>query len=277
MTNSHLSKLRVTFAGRLLYWLLPLRKQVVLQNIDLVFKDTATAGEKKRLAKAFYSHVASTLKEILFMRSGAKKGNQVIEIRGIEHLQTAVAQQKGVFLLTGHLGNWELTSTLGLAQISRLFGPVNIIRRRIRVRWLETILFTRMKEHGLAIIDSMGAPKKIHVALKKNEIILFAMDQHAQLNKKSGIAVDFFGIKAGTYRSLAFFAHKYQSPVVPVSSYRQQNGKHVAQFHPEIEWVHHTEKEQAIYQNTRRYNQMLEKLILQHPEQWWWVHRRWKL
>lgn len=97
------------------------------------------------------------------------------------------------------------------------------------------------------------------------------------MENKSGIAVEFFGLRAGTYRSLAFFAHKHQTPVVPVSGYRLHNGKHVIKFHPEIEWEFRVDKEQAIYRNTLRYNQALEQLILEHPEQWWWVHRRWKL
>ncbi|CAM2877934.1 TPA: lipid A biosynthesis lauroyl acyltransferase [Legionella pneumophila subsp. pneumophila] len=278
MANPYLSKLRVTSAGLLFYWLLPVRKQIVLNNIDLVFKNTATPAEKIRLAKAFYSHVAATLKEIFLMnRLSSKKLYEQVEIHGVEHLQRAIDRKKGVLLLTGHLGSWELISVLGFSRLIPQYGRVHIIRRAIRMKWLETMLFNRIKHYDLAIIDSIGAPKKINQAIKNKELVLFAMDQHAQLENKSGIAVEFFGIKAGTYRSLAFFAHKHQAPVVPVSSYRQHNGKHIMKFYPEIEWEFHAVKEQAIYQNTLRYNQTLEQLILEHPEQWWWVHRRWKL
>ncbi|HAT8641202.1 TPA: lipid A biosynthesis lauroyl acyltransferase [Legionella pneumophila subsp. pneumophila] len=278
MANHHLSKIRVTFAGLIFYWILPLRKQIVLSNIDLVFKNTATSAEKTKLAKAFYSHVASTLKELFWMNwAGSKKLNKKIEIHGLEDLQKAVDQRKGVFLLTGHLGSWELTSVLGSSHLIPQFGNFNIVRRPIKIKWLENLLFNRIKRYKLGVINSIGAPKKINQAIKNKELVLFAMDQHAQLENKSGIAVEFFGVKAGTYRSLAFFAHKHQTPVVPVSGYRQHNGKHVIKFYPEIEWEYHADKEQAIYQNTLRYNQVLEQLILEHPEQWWWVHRRWKL
>ncbi|HBD9356371.1 TPA: lipid A biosynthesis lauroyl acyltransferase, partial [Legionella pneumophila] len=137
MANHHLSKIRVTFAGLLFYWILPLRKQIVLSNIDLVFKNTATSAEKTRLAKAFYSHVASTLKELFWMNSaGSKKLNKKIEIYGLEHLQKAVDQRKGVFLLTGHLGSWELTSVLGSSRLIPQFGNFNIVRRPIKIKWL---------------------------------------------------------------------------------------------------------------------------------------------
>ncbi|MFO2968883.1 lysophospholipid acyltransferase family protein [Legionella pneumophila serogroup 1] len=278
MANHHLSKLRVTLAGLFFYWFLPIRKQIVLSNIDIVFKNTATPAEKIRLAKAFYSHVASNLKELFWMNwVSSNKLNQTIEIHGLEHLQKAVDQKKGVLLLTGHLGSWELTSVLGFSRLIPQFGNFNIVRRPIKVKWLENLLFNRIKRYRIGIIDSIGAPKKINQALKNKELAVFAMDQHAQLGNKSGIAVEFFGVKAGTYRSLAFFAYKHQTPVVPVSGFRQCNGKHVIKFYPEIEWEFHAVKEQAIYQNTLRYNQALEKLILEHPEQWWWVHRRWKL
>ncbi|HAT2067828.1 TPA: lysophospholipid acyltransferase family protein [Legionella pneumophila] len=278
MANPYLSKLRVTYAGLLLYWLLPVRKQIVLNNIDLVFKNTATPAEKIRLAKAFYSHVASTLKEIFLMRwLSYKKLSEIIEIHGIQNLEKGFKHNKGVFLLGGHLGNWELTSSLGFSLLKNQFGQFNVIRRPLRVKWLETILFKRIKNYGLDIISSVDAPRKIHQSIKNKEIIAFAIDQHAQLENKSGIAVDFFGVKAGTYRSLAFFAHKHQTPVIPLASYRNKNGKHIIKFYPELAWEFHADKEQAIYQNTLRYNQILEKLILEHPEQWWWVHRRWKL
>ncbi|HAZ7572808.1 lysophospholipid acyltransferase family protein [Legionella sp. PATHC032] len=278
MANNHLSKIRVTFAGLLFYWILPLRKQIVLSNIDLVFKNTATSAEKTRLAKAFYSHVASNLKELIWMGwASSKRLTNKIEIHGLEHLESAVSQNKGVFLLTGHLGNWELTYTLGFSRLMPQYGQFNIIRRPIKIKWLESILFNRMMRYGLTITSSISAPKKINQALRNKELILFTLDQHAKLENKSGIAVEFFGLHAGTYRSLAFFAHKHQTPVVPVSGYRLHNGKHVIKFHPEIEWEFHVDKEQAIYRNTLRYNQMLEKLILEYPEQWWWVHRRWKL
>ncbi|HAT8840432.1 TPA: lipid A biosynthesis lauroyl acyltransferase [Legionella pneumophila subsp. pneumophila] len=278
MANPYLSKLRVTFAGLLFYWFLPIRKQIVLNNIDIVFKNTATHAEKTRLAKAFYSHVASILKEIFRMHwLNNKKWSKRVEIHGIEHLEKAFKQNRGIILLTGHLGNWELTSTIGFALLKNQFGQFNVIRRPLRAKWLERILFKKLKNSGLNIISSVDAPKKISQSIKNKEIVAFAMDQHVQIENRSGVAVEFFGVKAGTYRSLAFFVHKYQTPVVPGACYRKQNGKHIMRFYPELDWEYHADKEQAIYQNTLRYNQALEQLILEHPEQWWWVHRRWKL
>ncbi|HHT0593320.1 TPA: lysophospholipid acyltransferase family protein [Legionella anisa] len=270
-----MSMCRISISGFLFYHLLPIRRKIVLENIDRVFKDQLSLKEKKHLAWAFYSHVASTIKELIFMDWYARVDN-CVEIKGIEHLLEAKKQGRGCFLLMGHLGNWELTQ-LAISQLKPLIGPIWVIRKAIRIQWLERFIFNRNLRYGLQRIDKTGAPLKIIKALKSKETILFAMDQHAELKKKEGIAVNFFNVKAGTFRSLAFFAGKYQVPVVPLSCYRQADGKHVLKFYPALSWEPHLDEEQAIYNNTLRYNQKLEQLILEHPEQWWWVHRRWKI
>lgn len=267
---------RVSLLGYMFYYLIPIRKKIIQDNINLVFTHYSL-HEKKKLAQAFYSHLATTLKEVFFMGYYSKKHlNHLVTIKGIEHLLAAQKKGRGVMLLTGHFGNWELTSLIAMSQLKPLIGLVHAIRKSIRIKWFQRLLFNRVECYGMQIIGKDKASSRIIRALKKNEIILFVMDQHSVLDKE-GIAVDFFGHKAGTYRSLAFFAEKYGCPVIPLSSYRQINGTHTFEFHPELLWEDYSNKEQAIYNNTLRYNQKLEEFILAHPEQWWWVHRRWKL
>lgn len=107
--------------------------------------------------------------------------------------------------------------------------------------------------------------------------MVFVLDQHASIKNRDGIAAEFFGKKAGTYRSLATFARHTGVPVVPASSYRKLNGQHVLEFHEPIYWAEHEGNHAAIYENTCGYNRALERIIRAHPEQWWWMHRRWKL
>ncbi|WP_232220300.1 lysophospholipid acyltransferase family protein [Legionella tunisiensis] len=138
-------------------------------------------------------------------------------------------------------------------------------------------MFQRYRSAGLHVIDKKGALRRARGALAANDAVLFAMDQHAATHNKQGIAVEFFGRKAGTYRSLAALAQRTGAPVVPLVCYRLASGQHVIAFYPQVEWTQSATKEEAIYHNTRNYNQVLEKLILTHPEQWLWSHRRWKL
>lgn len=270
--------LQVSWIGRIFYYLLPIRKQIVLGNIDKVFKQTITLKEKVRLAKAFYSHMATSLKEMIMMDwLSPERLNQLVEVRGVEHLMEALSKDRGALLLTGHLGSWELASLVALSQLTPRAGQFHIVRRPIHTKWVEKKVFVRMERYGIKRIDSHGGLVKINRVLKNKGIVLFALDQHTGIKRKTGMAVDFFGIKAGTYTSLAFFAQKTQAPVVPLSSYRKQNGQHIFEFHKPLIWKENTDKAQAIYNNTLHYNQILEQFILEHPEQWWWMHKRWKL
>ena len=113
--------------------------------------------------------------------------------------------------------------------------------------------------------------------MEQNHAVVFVLDQHASLANRDGVAVEFFGKKAGTYRSLASFARHTGVPVVPAAGYRLDNGRHVLEFYDPIPWQDYGSTQESIYRNTLAYNQALERIILAHPEQWLWLHKRWKL
>ena len=94
---------------------------------------------------------------------------------------------------------------------------------------------------------------------------------------RDGVAAEFFGKKAGTYRSLASISRNTGVPVVPAAGYRLLNGRHVLEFYEPIVWQDYPTTQESIYRNTLAYNQALERIILEHPEQWLWLHKRWKL
>jgi KDO2-lipid IV(A) lauroyltransferase len=90
------------------------------------------------------------------------------------------------------------------------------------------------------------------------------------------VVVDFFGHPAATFRSLAILALTTGAPVVPAASWREPDGTHVLRFEAPLPPIEGPDMTEAIRRNSRAYNAALERLILRHPEQWWWVHRRWK-
>jgi KDO2-lipid IV(A) lauroyltransferase len=110
--------------------------------------------------------------------------------------------------------------------------------------------------------------------LAAGDIVVFPFDQHA--GRKDGVLAEFFGHPAGTFRSLAVIALATGAPVVPASSWREGAGQHVLRFEDELPPIEHADANQAILLNTRAYNRALERMIVRRPEQWWWVHRRWK-
>lgn len=127
------------------------------------------------------------------------------------------------------------------------------------------------------MIPKKNSLDKVCAALEKNHAVIFVLDQHASLANRDGIAVEFFGTKAGTYRSLATLSRYTGVPVVPAAGYRLPNGKHVLEFYDPIPWKDYDTVSDSLYYNTLAYNQALERIILAHPEQWNWMHKRWKL
>lgn len=276
--SQKIDSLPISWAGRLLYHCLPYRRNVILANITQVYQDKLTTLQKKHLAQSFYSHLATSIKEALqlrFMRESTLRSR--VEVRGHERMLAVAAQNKGVLVLTGHLGNWEFAPIGGILNFKVFQGQFHFIRRTLGSKWLEKILFRRYYQAGLHVIPKKNSLQQVCDALDKNHAVVFVLDQHASLVNRDGVAVEFFGKKAGTYRSLASFAHYTGVPVVPAAGYRLADGRHVLEFFEPLNWEEHDDNKEAIYQNTKRYNQALEKMILANPAQWMWLHKRWKL
>jgi KDO2-lipid IV(A) lauroyltransferase len=276
--KEQIDQLPVSFAGRLLYRFLPYRKKLIRANITQVYGDRLNESQKTRLIKSYYSHLAKSLKEAIKLRfMSENKLRECVEVVGHDHMLAVVAQQKGVLVVTGHFGNWEFAPLGGVLNFKEFKGQFHFIRRTLRFKPIEKILFKRYYQSGLNVIPKKNSLEQVCLALEKNHAVIFVLDQHASLVNRDGIAVEFFGKKAGTYRSLATLSRHTGIPVIPAASYRLSNGKHVLEFHDPIPWRDYESTQESLYQNTLAYNQALEKIILAHPEQWNWMHKRWKL
>lgn len=268
----------VSWAGRFIYTFLPYRKKIIQNNINRVFKNTLSEHEKNQLMQAFYSHLLRSLREMIQIRFMSEKQLcDKVDVRGHEHLLKIAEAKQGVLILTGHLGNWEFAPLGGILNFKQFQGQFHFIRRTLGSKWIERCLFRRYFRAGLNVIPKKNSLHQVLAALEKNHAVVFVLDQHASLVNRDGVAVEFFGEKAGTYRSLASIAQHTGIPVVPAAGYRLENGRHVLEFHEPIFWQDHGGSQESIYHNTLRYNQALEKMILAYPEQWMWLHRRWKL
>lgn len=264
--------------GRLMYRYLPFRRRVIMANIDQVYADTLSKQQKQQLAIAFYSHLITSLKETIQLRfMNEQTLRDRVEVRGHEHLLNVAKAGRGVLVLTGHFGNWEFAPLGGILNFEAFRGQFHFIRRTLGNKFIENILFRRYYQAGLTVIPKKNSLQQVCDAMDKNHAVVFVLDQHASLANKDGIAVEFFGKKAGTYRSLASLSAHTGVPVVPAAGFRLEDGRHVLQFYEPIVFQEYASAKESMYQNTLVYNQVLEKIILEHPEQWWWLHKRWKL
>lgn len=278
ITPHAIESLPLSWAGRLMFKCFPYRKSVIFKNIEQVYGHALTFYQKKHLTMAFYGHLLRSIKETLLLRLMSESQLKAsVEVKGHQHLLDVAAQGKGVLILTGHFGSWEVAPIGGMLNFAQFKGRFHFIRRTLGSKRIEQFLFRRYYQAGLNVIQKQNALQHVTDALANNDAVVFVLDQHASVVNRDGIAAEFFGKKAGTYRSLATCARYTGVPVVPAAAYRLPSGKHVLEFKAPIVWQEHETTQASLYHNTCAYNRALEEIILEHPEQWMWLHRRWKL
>jgi len=265
----------VPLSGRIVYRLLPFRRGVVLDNMQRVFGASVAEDEIVRLAQAHYAHMWRLLLEFLwFPLLTQTRRASLARVENIDVLLDAHALGKGVLILTGHFGNFEVATAAGIARFPQARGHFHFIRRPFKPRWLEDFVYSRSRRLGFGSLPKRGSLDLFIDRLNAGDIIVFPFDQYAA--GRDGIQVEFFGHPAGTFRSLAIIARATGAPVLPASAWREPNGRHVLRFEQPVTPIECEDYDEEIRLNTRAYNAALERLILRHPEQWWWMHRRWK-
>ncbi|MGE5162230.1 MAG: 4'-phosphopantetheinyl transferase superfamily protein [Betaproteobacteria bacterium] len=272
---AHSMAAEAPWLGRVLYRLLPLRRAVVLENLRRVFGDAAPAAEIEALAQAHYAHMGRLLWEFLrFPWLSADRRRAMVRVENLDALVDALGQGKGVLILTGHFGNFEVATAAGLDSYPQARGRFWFVRRPVKPAWLDRLVARRFARAGFGILPKRGGLEAILDKLAAGDLVVFPFDQHA--SRKDGVLVEFFGHPAGTFRSLSVIALSTGAPVVPAASWREPDGTHVLRFEPALAPIEHADPNEAIRLNTRAYNAALEPLVVRHPEQWWWSHRRWK-
>jgi KDO2-lipid IV(A) lauroyltransferase len=265
----------VPSSGKFLYRFLPFRRDVILDNLRRVYGGRVAEDEIVHLAQAHYGHLWLLFREFLRFRwLSHQRKMALVRIENVEAFAAALAQEKGVLLLTGHFGNWEVSTIAGLNHYPQMRGRFHFVRRAIKPVWLDRLVTRRFNAAGFGVFPKRGSLDAMLDALAAGDAIVFPFDQHAR--PPDGIEVEFFGAPAWTFKSLAIIALATGAPVLPACSWRESDGRHVLRFEEPMTPIECENTNEAIRLNTRAYNAVLERIILRRPEQWYWVHRRWK-
>lgn len=264
-----------SFGGRFLYKFLPYRRAVILENLNRVYGGNVPQEQIVALAQAHYGHLLSLFRELIVFRflSEARK-KSMVRVEGVPDMIEAFEAGRGILILTGHFGNFEVSTVAGIEHFPQVKGRIHFLRRPIKPKWLSDMLTRRFNQAGFGVVGRRGSLEEIVSTIEKGDAIVFPFDQFAR--KPEGIAVEFFGHAAGTYKSMAVIALATGAPVMPAASWREPDGTHVLKFWPALPPILDGDVGVEISRNTRAYNAALELAIVRHPEQWWWVHRRWK-
>jgi len=265
----------VPLAGRILHRLVPWRRDIVQQNLERVFGATLPPAEIERIKLAFYGHIWKLIVEFFALSFMTRERILArVRVENTEAADAALAQGKGALVMTGHFGNWEVATVAAIAHFPKLKGRFHFVRRTVKPKWLDNLVIRRFERAGFGVFGKRDSLDRMLSRLEAGDLIVFPFDQHAR--GSDGVRVDFFGEPAGTFRALALIALTTGAPVVPAASWREPDGRHVVRFEDAIAPIECDDVDEAIQRNTRAYNEVIERLVLRHPEQWYWVHKRWK-
>jgi KDO2-lipid IV(A) lauroyltransferase len=224
-----------------------------------------------RTARAVYAHFGSVLFDILWLKSRTPEQiRSLIEVSGREHVERAMAAGKGAVLVTGHIGNWELHGVgHGL-----LFGPIHVVARPLDNPDLDRRLCEMRTMAGNTVLYKQRALARILRALRDGGGIAILIDQNVQPG--DGIFVDYFGRQAATTTVAAALAVKTGCALVPCRTELLPDGRYRLTYAPALEWSSSGDRAADIACLTQRLTRQIEDWVRETPEQWLWMHRRWK-
>jgi Kdo2-lipid IVA lauroyltransferase/acyltransferase len=238
-------------------------------QIDFCFPEMSSEQKNKLVADVF-RNLGTTFFEVLILKKIKSHARQWIKFKNEEIVHESLKEGKGLVLMFGHVGNWELYSIiyemLGIKGMT-IAGAVGDSK-------LDRLLLSSRDSVNVKTVHrgDKKSPLSIIRCFRNNEVFLFAMDQDTKVQT---IFVDFFGKKAATAVGAAKFAQKFKAPVVSGFGARMPDGTHLYSFEL-LSKQPYQEDEKELVDLTTRYNQALENHIRKYPEQWVWFHRRWK-
>lgn len=258
--------------GTLVYYLLPERRRIGMINLGIAFGDRLDDRRKRQILRRMWQNYGCSLAEFFrFPLYRPQNLDRHVRWHGFRHLERSVAAGKGTLVFTAHLGNWDL---LSLATGMRV-KPVGVVTKTVRSQFWDHFLVGQRMESYVHSFLKRNSLREIIRSLHTNGIVGLVMDQDAQ-DSDGRVFVDFFGRKASTMSSVAVLSRRFKLPVLPVFDIRGRRGRHRILVLPPMEFEQQETLELGILHNTKRYQEVLERVIRHHPEQWNWIHRRWK-
>jgi KDO2-lipid IV(A) lauroyltransferase len=257
-------------AGKLLYRIDEKHRNIALSNLTGAFQQELGKNEIESIARRVFENLIRILIEIGWSVQWQKEDfRRVLRVQGIDHFQDAYRKGKGVLFLTAHMGNWELLPVLG----SLYRFPVNVLYRPLDYPPLDRFVREMRSRFGAAMIPTARAARKVLQCLRRGEIVAILLDQNVDWYE--GVFVDFFGRRACTNKGMALIALKTGAPVLPIFLYRENEGFAVEIDAP-LPLIRTGDKTRDVEANTQLYNNVIERFVRRYPDQWFWVHQRWK-
>ncbi len=253
-----------------IFWLLPKERMKTIANLEQAFGSEKTAQEYEQIAQNVFINLAKSAIDVLcFTKFNRSRMEALVVHDGTERLDQALARGKGVIALTGHIGNWEL-----LASYFRFLGyPGSLMGRRIYYEKFNEVLVNLRKKGLVSTIYRDESPRIVLAALKDNHVIGISADQ--DIDSLEGVFVPFFGKPAWTPTGPAKLALASGAAIVPAFMIHEDDHYHLYLEDPIIPNCE-MNKEDAVNEITAKWSQIVEQYMRRFPDQWVWMHNRWK-
>lgn len=252
------------------------RTEIVRNNLLSAYNDDIKKGKMSEqdlywIERQNYIHYGRLIFELLHIPFDALRfAKKNVRVEGYDNLDNALKKGKGVFILSAHTGYWEIMSVMA----SLYNVPIYIVTKYLRIKFFDKIWVKSRQSYGVKLINETNSAREIIKAIRNNGAVGFVMDQF--MGPPVGVRSTFFGKPAWTMASLAWFVSKTGAVVVPVFNVRNNDGSFTIKVAKEVEFKKTGSEDGDIKYNTQIYNDVVEGAIRSCPEQWLWIHRRWK-
>jgi len=246
-------------------------RRVGMRNLQMAFPEKSRRERARILRSVFTSFGRQAAEICLFPKYTRENVNKVVVYDGFENFERALARGKGVLFLTAHLGGWEISAFAHSLQ----GHPLHVVMRPLDNVYLDHLTRSYRTMHGNKMVDKDDFVRGLLSAMKAGETVGILMDTN--MTPPQGVFVDFFGIPACTASGLARIALRTDAAVVPgFTVWDPALKKYRLRFEPAVQLLRTGNDEADAVTNTALFTKIIEDYVRKYPDQWLWVHRRWK-
>jgi KDO2-lipid IV(A) lauroyltransferase len=251
--------------ARLLDLALPRLRRVAMRNLAMALPEK-TPAEHQAIADGVFRSIARLLYALArFPRINRSNVSEWIRYQGFEHFEQALQRGRGVLFATAHLGNWELSAFAH----ALMAAPMHVVVRPLDNLRIDALVARRRTLSGNRLIEKKESARSVLKALQANQAVGILIDQNS--SPEEGVFVNFFGIPACASSGFARLAAHTGATVIPgFALWSEAERRYVLKFYPPLEMTG------RLQEDTQRLQSQLEAVIREHPDQWLWIHRRWK-
>jgi KDO2-lipid IV(A) lauroyltransferase len=248
-------------------------RNIAISNIRHAYGKTKDRQWIYKTAAANFKHLVKVALELPSLLTLNRENlDTFATFEGVAHVEKAAAEGKGALLFSAHLGNWEL---MALAMSLKFSAQSHLLVRPLDFKPMDRILSELRSRTGNILLDKIRSANTIGRILQAKASISIMFDQNASWY--DGVYVPFFNQIACTNRGLALFAMRYDAIVIPVFNLRRPDGRYKIMIDPPVPIVRTGDINHDMMENSARFNKIIEKYIRMAPDNWFWVHRRWRL